>query len=469
MTDHPRDDDLLRDALRAEAEGVHAEDALLAHIRAAIPHRASRRAQRGRWLVAAALVIVVGIGAAALAHRDNKPARVDAVDDPTARPDPDAGQVPLPTSFPCPPNPGGVHILVYLDPTASEADTASVEARLKSNPDVVDLWYVDQQTTYQELAELFADDPELVRTVTPDILPPSYRLVVRGELPLSAVAEDAAELRSAPGVYEVVVNDCPFGASTTGATAATEGDHPSLVALVRKDGWLVTVDLGTGMQRELHFAGDPNDTSQEGGPYFIDSVDLSPDGQWVYFSTCCEPASGISYRVLATGGEPEEVGFGAYPRVSPDGRFVATADTAYVSVFRTDDLGFQADAVRYEVGCCVGSLTWSPDGSQLAYVIGTGEEGQVPQVELLDFDGTSLTPADTGKSDNPGWFASWTPDGVLVISDGDPVADDLGLSQDTTFRWLLWVDEAGVVLEQAGHEGSARPPIDAPEAIAADW
>ncbi len=81
MTDH--DDELLRAALRAEADGVAASDDLLDRI-----HGASRRSpsawwDRAPWLLAvAALAVVVGIAAAVLAQGDDDQT-LDVVDDPT--------------------------------------------------------------------------------------------------------------------------------------------------------------------------------------------------------------------------------------------------------------------------------------------------------------------------------------------------------------------------------------------------
>jgi hypothetical protein len=104
-------------------------------------------------------------------------------------------------------------------------------------------------------------------------------------------------------------------------------------------------------------------------------------------------------------------------------------------------------------------------------VNGTGAPGEERDVLLYGWNGTALTPVDDlGKPDNPGWFASWTPDGTLSASSGDPIADDRSLSQDASYRWLLWVDEGGVVRVQAGHESGDRTPIAGlPEALTADW
>ena len=78
---------------------------------------------------------------------------------------------------------------------------------------------------------------------------------------------------------------------------------------------------------------------------------------------------------------------------------------------------------------------------------------------------------------SPGLVVSWTPEGTLNISRGTPIADERSLAQDGSYRWLLWVDEGGVVREQAGHESGGRTPIpglpealaSGPGSIAADW
>jgi len=287
---------------------------------------------------------------------------------------------------------------------------------------------------------------------------------------------DISDLR---GVWATSVTDCGDSGDATDTTAdpvptsvLSGGDRPTLVALVREDGWLVTVDLATGEERELHTEGDPRQAEpgfEEGGPYFIDAVDLSPDGEWIYFSTCCEPADGMTFRIPAEGGEVEEVGFGAYPRMSPDGRYVATAGSAYLYVRPTDDVGFDRQPALLEIGCCAKHLAWSPDGTELALVYGTGAEGETPQVRRFTWDGTALTEAEMGKPDNPGWFVLWRPDGMPVISDGEPIADDRGRSQDASYQWTLWVDEDGRIWEETFFDQRHQPIPDLPEALAADW
>jgi hypothetical protein len=188
----------------------------------------------------------------------------------------------------------------------------------------------------------------------------------------------------------------------------------------------------------------------------------------VYFSVCCEPAAGLTYRIPVRGGEPEPFAIGAHPRLSPDGSDLAVSGSGTLSIVRTDDPS--APPATIEVRCCARSLAWSPDGTQLAVVTSSGRAGEMSQVQLFEWDGTTVAPGDMGKPDDPGSFVSWTPQGVLNLSSGEPVDDDRSLSQDVTYGWLLWVDEAGVVREQAGHESGDRTPVAGlPEALVADW
>jgi len=440
----PDNDDLIRRALEGEAEGVQASDELLDRTMEAVRRPAVPPYRR---LLAAAAIAAVVIGAGVALVRDDGAHEVDAVDDPTTTTtDPvvaDELGPALLTLFPCPAA-GTVQLSLFVDTDGAGAVRAALEGDERTL-DVVEAPGGDVEAALQEVA---GDD--------------RFPIALNATF---ATGDDELAVRSVvsdlPGVLTTSTLDCDQGGPT---------DAPTLMALVREDGWLVVIDLPTGEARELHFGGDPEappSGQEEGGPQFIDGVDLSPDRQWIYFSTCCEPASGMTFRISVDGGEPEPIAMGAYPRVSPDGRFVATATSVGVSVTRLDDLdAVPADAFT---DCCPRGLAWSPDGRQLAGVRSLGMD-DVPQVVLLDWDGASLTVADPGKPDNPASFVSWTPDGTLVRSSGGPVDGERSLSQDSTYEWLLWVDEEGAVLGQDGHESSARPPVEGvPQALDADW
>jgi len=97
---------------------------------------------------------------------------------------------------------GGIEFVVFLNPTATQAQIDAIGQNLKDSPDVESFTYVDQQASYEEFKSLFADSPEMVDTVTPEILPPSYRVV---PVDKSADSIDAlgAKYETKPGVKQV--------------------------------------------------------------------------------------------------------------------------------------------------------------------------------------------------------------------------------------------------------------------------
>ena len=71
---------------------------------------------------------------------------------------------------------GGVEFIVYMNPEASPEQIAAVQRDLEENPQVESYEYLDQQAAYDEFQELFADSPELRASVTPEILPTSFKV-----------------------------------------------------------------------------------------------------------------------------------------------------------------------------------------------------------------------------------------------------------------------------------------------------
>jgi hypothetical protein len=80
MTD--RDDDLLRAALEAEADGVTAGEELLDRVRARAASGGSSQRRGAPWLLVAAVAVIVGLAAALLLGGDDDQT-LDVVDDPT--------------------------------------------------------------------------------------------------------------------------------------------------------------------------------------------------------------------------------------------------------------------------------------------------------------------------------------------------------------------------------------------------
>lgn len=98
---------------------------------------------------------------------------------------------------------GGIEFIVYLQPTIQTDLERSIQRDLEDHPDIERFDYVDQDETYEEFKRLFADSPQLVDTVDPSILPPSFRVAPRVQDP-EVVQALGETFESKAGVYEVV-------------------------------------------------------------------------------------------------------------------------------------------------------------------------------------------------------------------------------------------------------------------------
>ena len=100
---------------------------------------------------------------------------------------------------------GGIEFVVWMDPEASVEQDANIRDSL-DNPGIETFTYVDQEATYEEFRELFADVPEMLDVVTADKLPPSYR-VVPANPDADVVQELVGQFDGRPGVRDVVSAD----------------------------------------------------------------------------------------------------------------------------------------------------------------------------------------------------------------------------------------------------------------------
>jgi cell division transport system permease protein len=89
-----------------------------------------------------------------------------------------------------------------MNPNATEAQIDAVRAELDDNPQVRDATFCDQDCAYEEFLDLFADDEQLRNSVTPDILPPSFR-VKPVDADSDAVEALGEVFTQEPGVREV--------------------------------------------------------------------------------------------------------------------------------------------------------------------------------------------------------------------------------------------------------------------------
>ena len=96
----------------------------------------------------------------------------------------------------------GVEFIVWMNADGTEAEDAAIRSQLQESPGVENWHYVDQQAAYQEFLEIFEDTPEVLDMVTPQEVPPYYRVVPTDSDP-DVVEELAGQFRGRPGVRVV--------------------------------------------------------------------------------------------------------------------------------------------------------------------------------------------------------------------------------------------------------------------------
>lgn len=98
---------------------------------------------------------------------------------------------------------GGIEFIVFMQPDAPAEQSDAVQRQLEESPQVESFKYVDQDATFEEFKQLFQKTPQIVDEVTPEILPPSFRVV---PVDKSAVTVEGltSNFEQQPGVREVV-------------------------------------------------------------------------------------------------------------------------------------------------------------------------------------------------------------------------------------------------------------------------
>jgi cell division transport system permease protein len=98
---------------------------------------------------------------------------------------------------------GGIEFIVFLNPNASEDQVAAVRADLDADTEVESIDFVDKPAAYAEFKELFRDSPEMIESVTPEVLPASFRVepVAKDSDTVTALSD---KYQTKPGVSEVV-------------------------------------------------------------------------------------------------------------------------------------------------------------------------------------------------------------------------------------------------------------------------
>ncbi len=98
---------------------------------------------------------------------------------------------------------GGVEFIVFMNPTATQDQVDGVGGDLRKNALIDKVTFVDKNQAYAEFKDLFRDSPEMIDSVTPDILPTSYRVEPKDKT-ADSVTGLSDEYKAKPGVQQVV-------------------------------------------------------------------------------------------------------------------------------------------------------------------------------------------------------------------------------------------------------------------------
>jgi hypothetical protein len=71
-------------------------------------------------------------------------------------------------------------VIVYLDPSSTPEDLASLDAQIADRPGVLTTRAIDRDETYEDFQRLFADQEEMLANVEPEDLPTSVHVEVEG-------------------------------------------------------------------------------------------------------------------------------------------------------------------------------------------------------------------------------------------------------------------------------------------------
>lgn len=99
---------------------------------------------------------------------------------------------------------GGVETIVFVDPNADSLVVSQIGAELGREEIVDKVEFVSQDAAYLEFKEMFRTSPELVRSVGPEALPASWRIIPKKDVAEDKVDDLGKRYENREGVYQVV-------------------------------------------------------------------------------------------------------------------------------------------------------------------------------------------------------------------------------------------------------------------------
>jgi len=233
---------------------------------------------------------------------------------------------------------------------------------------------------------------------------------------------------------------------------ANPTDDRVRAAAISPDGKYVAFSDETGFYLRQIDTGETHTLTLPAG-LAMDSVSWFPDSAHMAVALHGDGKGSALWEISALGGGARLlINEGRSPSVSPDGRQVAfiTGVKMHNQILLMAADGEGAHKLVGEDGDLFSTLTWSPDGTKIAYVRGRlsqayGVTGTIEFVDPPDGHVSTLL-----KVNSTGWFApvdgplAWTRDGRLIYSQGEapPRQSDSNL-------WSVPLDSSGHPTDKA--------------------
>ncbi|MGC4876301.1 permease-like cell division protein FtsX [Micromonospora sp. DT43] len=94
-----------------------------------------------------------------------------------------------------------IQVSIFLSQEVSEQQRTDLDAKLKSNPLVKEVIYVNKDEAYKKFQEMYQDAPDLVNAVKPDQLPESFRIKLNNPEQYKSIYD---QYKDTEGVDEIV-------------------------------------------------------------------------------------------------------------------------------------------------------------------------------------------------------------------------------------------------------------------------
>ncbi|MCW3839304.1 permease-like cell division protein FtsX [Micromonospora yasonensis] len=94
-----------------------------------------------------------------------------------------------------------VQVSIFLKTDVSDQQRTDLDTKLKSDPLVKEVTYVNKDEAYNRFKQMYADAPDLVNAVKPDQLPESFRLTLKNPEQYKSIYD---QYKDSEGVDEIV-------------------------------------------------------------------------------------------------------------------------------------------------------------------------------------------------------------------------------------------------------------------------